>query len=70
MTIDTQHISEPGLVVLDIAAVDEETLRRAMDHLQQRWATSGISPVRRTPGEPGVTARVYADVRLRPNPTA
>ncbi|MFF2331190.1 MULTISPECIES: DUF6207 family protein [unclassified Streptomyces] len=29
------------------------------------WATSGIGAVRRNPGEPGVRARVYADV-LRP----
>ncbi len=30
--------------------------------LQQQWATSGITPVRRLPGEPGVRARVDADV--------
>ncbi|MEU6213445.1 DUF6207 family protein [Streptomyces sp. NPDC047023] len=29
------------------------------------WATSGVGPVRRDPGEPGVRARIYADV-LRP----
>ncbi|WP_323188302.1 DUF6207 family protein [Streptomyces sp. NBC_00249] len=42
-----------------------------MDHSQigdapsERWATSGVGPVRRDPGEPGVRARIYADV-LRP----
>ncbi|MFF9076861.1 DUF6207 family protein [Streptomyces sp. NPDC014872] len=30
--------------------------------LQQQWATSGITLVRRLPGEPGVRARVDADV--------
>ncbi|MER6501877.1 DUF6207 family protein [Streptomyces sp. NPDC001455] len=62
MKTDEQHVAEPGLVVLDITAADEDTLRTVMDGLQQRWATSGIVPVRRLPGEPGVRARVYADV--------
>ncbi|MEU9064904.1 DUF6207 family protein [Streptomyces sp. NPDC048430] len=61
--IDAQHLSEPGLVVLDITAPDEATARAAMADLEQHWATSGIAPVRRTPGTPGVTARVYADTR-------
>ncbi|MFD5099359.1 DUF6207 family protein [Streptomyces albidochromogenes] len=68
MKIDAQHISEPGLVVLDATAADEGTLRAVMDCLQQRWATSGITPVRRTPREPGVTVRMYADVGRQPDP--
>ncbi|MGW3168228.1 DUF6207 family protein [Streptomyces sp. NPDC001142] len=47
----------------DITAADEDALCTVMDGLQQRWATSGIAPARRLPGEPGVRARVYADVR-------
>ncbi|MFF6778974.1 DUF6207 family protein [Streptomyces sp. NPDC012637] len=34
-----------------------------MDGLQQRWATSGVTSVWRVPGEEGVRARVYADIR-------
>ncbi|WP_327372345.1 DUF6207 family protein [Streptomyces sp. NBC_01217] len=65
MRIDEQHITEPGLVVLDVAAADEDTIRAVMDSLQQRWATSGITPVWRAPGEAGVRAGVYADIRHR-----
>ncbi|WP_405959440.1 DUF6207 family protein [Streptomyces sp. NBC_00868] len=36
-----------------------------MAALEERWASSGIGPMHRDPGEPGVRARVYADV-LRP----
>ncbi|MGW0777248.1 DUF6207 family protein [Streptomyces sp. NPDC002835] len=61
--VDEQHISEPGLVVLDITAADEDTIRAVMDGLRQRWTTSGITPVWRTPGDAGIKARVYADIR-------
>ncbi|MFD4949284.1 DUF6207 family protein [Streptomyces sp. NPDC058409] len=30
-----------------------------------QWATSGITPVWRAPGEAGVRARVHADIRRR-----
>ncbi|MFJ1847106.1 DUF6207 family protein [Streptomyces sp. NPDC088146] len=53
MKIDAQHITEPGLVVLDITAADEDTARAVMAAMEQRWATSGITPVRSEPGLPG-----------------
>ncbi|WP_404950923.1 DUF6207 family protein [Streptomyces sp. ARC12] len=65
--IDARHVSEPGLVVLDITAADEETVLALMDELQQLWATSGITDIRRDPAQPGVRARVHADIR-RTNP--
>ncbi|MEU9376487.1 DUF6207 family protein [Streptomyces sp. NPDC048255] len=64
-SIDEQHIAEPGLVVLDITGRDEDTVRAVMASLEGRWATSGVVPVRRDPGELGVRARIYADI-LRP----
>ncbi|MEV7544925.1 DUF6207 family protein [Streptomyces sp. NPDC089915] len=51
--------------MLDITGGDEDTVRAVMSALEERWATSGIVPMRRDPGEPGVRARIYADV-LRP----
>ncbi|MFD5102733.1 DUF6207 family protein [Streptomyces albidochromogenes] len=61
--VDEQHIREPGRVVLDITAADEDTIREVMAGLQRQWTTSGITPVWRTPGEAGVKARMYADIR-------
>ncbi|MEE1766801.1 DUF6207 family protein [Streptomyces sp. JV185] len=57
MEIDAQHIDEPGLVVLDITAADEETAHAVMAALEQRWATSGITPVCSEPGVSAVTGR-------------
>ncbi|MCX0247853.1 DUF6207 family protein [Streptomyces drozdowiczii] len=61
--ISEQHLSEPGLVVLDITAAEKDTLRLVVARLEERWATSGPAPVRRVPGRAGVTGRVYADIR-------
>ncbi|MGA5559292.1 DUF6207 family protein [Streptomyces lavendulocolor] len=67
MDIDEQHIGEPGLVVLDVTAADEETVAAVMEGLQRLWATSGVTPVWRVPGQAGVRARVYADIRRHPD---
>ncbi|MFJ6452240.1 DUF6207 family protein [Streptomyces hydrogenans] len=62
-TIDPLHLAEPGLVVVDITAVDEATVQTAAEQLGRCWATSGTPKARRIPSEPGVTARLYADLR-------
>lgn len=38
-----------------------------MDRLQQLWAASGTTAIRRDPAQPGARARVHADIR-RTNP--
>ncbi|MGQ4517345.1 DUF6207 family protein [Streptomyces sp. DW26H14] len=61
--MDDVHLTEPGLLVLDITAPDEETACAAIRELEQLWHTSGAAPVQRLPGKAGVVARVYADLR-------
>ncbi|MFD5898453.1 DUF6207 family protein [Streptomyces sp. NPDC060366] len=39
------------------------TAHALMEELERLWATSGIAPVRREPGVPGVRVRVHADIR-------
>lgn len=72
--IDSTQIPEPGLVVPDLTTHDEATARTVMAVLEQTWATSGITPVRREAGVPGFRARVHADIRrpagLQPAPSA
>jgi hypothetical protein len=60
---DAVHVSEPGLVVVEVAAGDEETALAAVADMGLWWATSGSSEVWRVPGELGVRVRTYADVR-------
>ncbi|WP_334665053.1 DUF6207 family protein [Streptomyces cyaneofuscatus] len=63
--IDPRHLSEPGLAVLDITAAHEDTAHALMDGLQQLWATSGITPTRREPGQPSVHARIHAHIHAQ-----
>ncbi|SOE08988.1 hypothetical protein SAMN06272775_0066 [Streptomyces sp. 2323.1] len=66
MKISQEHLREPGLVVIDVTAADEETARQAAAALGGLWLSSGPSAPWRTPGQPGVTIRAYADLRRAP----
>ncbi|WP_405928143.1 DUF6207 family protein [Streptomyces griseus] len=61
--IDELYLGESGLVVLNIAAADEETVHRVMAELGRCRATFGVAALRRDPGAPGVGGRVYAETR-------
>ncbi|MGW2863284.1 DUF6207 family protein [Streptomyces sp. NPDC001205] len=63
--IDPVHLSEPGLLVVDIAAADDATAQAAMTALDRLWATSGPCRTHRVPGEPGARVRLFADLRPR-----
>ncbi|MGY4928491.1 DUF6207 family protein [Streptomyces sp. 900105755] len=56
-------MSEPGLVVVDVAAADEETALAFQQLLAHRWATATTQRTTRDAGEPGVRLRCYLDLR-------
>ncbi|MBB6438478.1 DUF6207 family protein [Streptomyces candidus] len=59
------HLPEPGLAVLTVHALDEDTLLEVCRVLGERWAAT--TTVRaRVPGQHGVQARVYVDIRQPP----
>lgn len=61
--ISEEHLSGPGLVVIDITAADEATAKEAATTLGGLGLSSGPSALWRTPGQAGVTVRAYADLR-------
>ncbi|MEU9356241.1 DUF6207 family protein [Streptomyces griseoloalbus] len=61
--IKDAHLSGPGLVVVDIAAADDETALAFQAALAARWATATADQTTRDPGEPGVRLRCYLDLR-------
>ncbi|REK84671.1 hypothetical protein DY245_42105 [Streptomyces inhibens] len=54
------------MVVIDVTAADEATATQAAAALGGLWLSTGPSAPWRTPGEPGVTVRAYADLRCAP----
>ncbi|MEV5426909.1 DUF6207 family protein [Streptomyces cellulosae] len=63
--IDEAHLSEPGLLVVDVAAADGETAMVFQQEIALRWATATAERTSHVPGEPGVRLRCYVDLRQR-----
>lgn len=61
--INEAHVSEPGLVVVDVAAADDATALAFQQLLADRWATATAEQTTRDAGEPGVRLRCYLDLR-------
>lgn len=57
------HVAEPGLLVVDLAAADDDTAFAMQNAIARRWATAPAEHVTRQPGEPGVRLRCYVDLR-------
>ncbi|MYY80825.1 MULTISPECIES: DUF6207 family protein [unclassified Streptomyces] len=61
--IHETHVSEPGLLVVDVAAADDTTALAFQQLLADRWATATAQHTTRDAGEPGVRLRCYLDLR-------
>ncbi|MFF4138056.1 DUF6207 family protein [Streptomyces mirabilis] len=61
--INEAHVSEPGLVVVDVAAADDATALAFQQLLADRWTASPALHTTRDAGEPGVRLRCYLDLR-------
>ncbi|MGZ0200601.1 DUF6207 family protein [Streptomyces sp. RM1] len=57
------HVSEPGLIVVDVAAGDDETALAFQEAVAAQWATAVADRTTREPGRPGVRLRCYVDLR-------
>jgi uncharacterized protein DUF6207 len=61
--INETHVSEPGLLVVDVAAADDATALAFQQLLADRWATATAEQTTRDAGQPGVRLRCYLDLR-------
>ncbi|MER7680281.1 DUF6207 family protein [Streptomyces sp. NPDC096934] len=67
-SINEVHVSEPGLVVVDVAAADDQTAFAFQTTLSSMWAATSVERTTRDPGQPGVRLRCYLDMRQRLSP--
>ncbi|MGW1543273.1 DUF6207 family protein [Streptomyces sp. NPDC002309] len=56
------HLARPGLIVLDIAAADDQTALTFQQAIAARWATATAEHTTRDAGQPGVRLRCYLDL--------
>ncbi|MFF8731655.1 DUF6207 family protein [Streptomyces sp. NPDC015171] len=66
--INEAHVSQPGLVVVDITAADDQTAFAVHTALAALWATTSVERTTRDHGQPCVRLRCYLDLRQRPAP--
>lgn len=62
------HVSEPGLIVVDVATANDDTALAFQRALAGRWVTATANHTTRVPGEPGVRLRCYLDLSQEPPP--
>ncbi|MGW3029170.1 DUF6207 family protein [Streptomyces sp. NPDC001221] len=65
--ISETHVAEPALVVVEVAAADDETAFAVQELLAARCAIAPAERTTREPGEPGVRLRFFLDLRQAPD---
>jgi hypothetical protein len=68
--INEAHVSEPGLLVVDVAAADDAPALAFQQLLADRWATSTGERTTHDVGQPGVRLRCYLDLNQPVGPDA
>ncbi|MFF9765276.1 DUF6207 family protein [Streptomyces sp. NPDC014636] len=63
--IQEAHVSEPGLVVVDVTAADDRTAFAFHAALAAMWVTTAVERTPRDPGQHGVRLRCCLDMRQR-----
>ncbi|MEV0090426.1 DUF6207 family protein [Streptomyces sp. NPDC050738] len=63
----TDALGRPGLLCVEMTALDEDTIRTAAQTVTDLWQSPGIGHLWRTPGHDGVRARIWADVTPEPD---
>ncbi|MFF3911017.1 DUF6207 family protein [Streptomyces sp. NPDC001848] len=56
------HLSEPGLLVIDVAGFDDDTVFAFQAAIARLWGTSTAVHTTRDAGQPGVRLRMYTDL--------
>lgn len=56
------HLSEPGLLVIDVAGKDDDTVLAFQNEIARTWAST-VDRTTRDAGQPGVRLRMYVDMR-------
>ncbi|MFG3517633.1 MULTISPECIES: DUF6207 family protein [Streptomyces] len=57
------HLCEPGLLVIDVAGLDDDTVYAFQNTIARTWAASTADRTTRDVGQPGVRLRLYVDMR-------
>ncbi|MER6467002.1 DUF6207 family protein [Streptomyces sp. NPDC001288] len=65
--INEIHVSEPGLIVVDVAAAEDRTAFAFQEVLAEMWAATSKERTTHVPGQPGVRLHCYLDMRQRLN---
>ncbi|MFJ4276128.1 DUF6207 family protein [Streptomyces coelicoflavus] len=66
--IHETHVSQPGLVVVDVAAANDATALAFQQLLAERWATATAQETVRDAGQSGVRLRCFLDLRQELTP--
>ncbi|KAF3469413.1 DUF6207 family protein [Streptomyces sp. Tu 3180] len=66
LATDEVHVSESGLVVVDVAAVDGQSAFALQEALASLWAATAVERTTRDVGRPGVRLRCSSGMRQAP----